>query len=120
MSRFYVACSSLTIAAILHFVAAPERFAHASFFIGTFYVFLGCFQIGLVIGYLLAKQSYLLRIMLYSSSGLLILFILNQALEGRLTFVVAEPYSPFVLIRKGCELLLVLCLLKPASLQNRR
>lgn len=110
MNRIRTASVSLLIAGVLHFATAPERFAHASVFMGVFYLFLGCFQLGLVIGYERSKDPRWLRIIFFSCLGLLVLFVLNQVAAGRLSFVVAEPYGPFMVVRKLVELLVVLLL----------
>jgi hypothetical protein len=95
---------SLTISALLHFVTAPERFAHASLAVGLLYIFLGIFQLILAVGFYRTHKTSWAHTIYLSSFVLFLLFILNQDLAGQLALFVKEPYSIPTVLRKTFEI----------------
>ena len=108
MNRSHVIRLCLAISGILHFVSAPERFAHASSSMGALFIGLGIFQICLALVGTHSTRTTWLKVVSISGITLLTLFVLNQLLGGQITLFIKEPYSLPTLFRKSGEVLATL------------
>lgn len=109
MFIFYLIFGSLLLSSMLHFATAPERFAHASFLIGSLYLMLGVFQFVLALGFLIYKNLSWAQVIYVSCLLLFILFVLNQIFGGQLVVFIKEPYTLPTIMRKLFEIAAGIC-----------
>lgn len=110
----------LGLAALLHFVTAPERFTHAGIAIGILYLGLGVMQGVLAILLIRQPEHGWQRIARNFCTLLLALFLINQTTGSLILGIVPEPYSPTTVVRKLLEVFIMILSFSPKILASNK